>query len=268
MPALDRIPPSLRRQARRTLQPARETRLHLEEARGLRFGARMAGANDAVEQAPANGHRPNRLERYFDNHAAGEGIQKWRHYFEIYDRHFAKFVGSEVYVVEIGVAAGGSLQMWLDYFGPCCHLYGIDIAPGCKMHERESVRICIGDQADPRFWTWFLREVPRIDILIDDGGHRLHQQVATFEAVYPHIRPGGVYLCEDVHGTDNPFHGYVNGLARNLHSWERFPTTEFQRLVGSVHVYPYVTVIEKPDQPLLEFRAQRHGTEWNSGKVN
>jgi hypothetical protein len=227
----------------------------------------MAGPHDAVEEAPANGHRPNRLERYFDSHAVGEGIQKWRHYFEIYDRHFAKFVGSEVYVVEIGVAAGGSLQMWLDYFGPGCHLYGIDIAPGCKMHERESVRICIGDQADPRFWTWFLREVPHIDILIDDGGHRLHQQVATFEAVYPHIRPGGVYLCEDVHGTDNPFHGYVNGLARNLHSWERFPTTEFQRLVGSVHVYPYVTVIEKPDEPLLEFRAQRHGTEWNSGKI-
>src|SRR5580704_8369217 len=36
---------------------------------------------------------PNPLLQYFDSHQSGKGIWKWRHYFEIYHRHFAKFVG-------------------------------------------------------------------------------------------------------------------------------------------------------------------------------
>ena len=118
---------------------------------------------------------------------------------------------------------------------------------------------------DPRFWTWFLRDIPRIDILIDDGGHQIRQQVTTLESVLTHIQPGGVYLCEDVVGTDNPFNGYISGLARNLHSWDEQTTTDFQRTIGSVHLYPFVTVIERPSVPLLAMPAQRHGTQWRPG---
>ena len=50
------------------------------------------------------------LEQYF--HAnTGRLIHKWQHYFDIYDRHFSKFRGKEVVVLEIGVFQGGSLQM-------------------------------------------------------------------------------------------------------------------------------------------------------------
>lgn len=204
------------------------------------------------------------MERYFDSHETGPGTLKWRHYFDIYERHFAKFVGREVNVVEVGVARGGSIGLWRDYLGAGCHIYGVDIDPACRAHETESVSICIGDQADPRFWTWFLREVPRIDILIDDGGHRLNQQIVTFESVFAHIHAGGVYLCEDIHGTDNPFLGYIAGLSRNLHAWDSHATTDFQQMVGSVHLYPYVSVIERPEIPKRELEAQRRGTQWQA----
>jgi hypothetical protein len=259
------IPPWLRHRALRTLWPLRETRVHVREIHGLRFGSQMAGEHNGTGSASADSRPPNRLERYFDAHTDGPGIEKWRHYFEIYDRHFAKFVGSEVYVVEVGVSSGGSLPMWLDYFGAGCHVYGVDIDPACKAHETKSIRVCTGDQGDPRFWKWFLREIPRIDILIDDGGHMPRQQIVTFESIFAHIAPGGVYLCEDMHGEHNAFHSYVSGLARNLHAWDSTSTTSFQRLVGAIHVYPYVTVIDRPEVALLELPAQRRGTQWRVG---
>src|SRR5205814_962082 len=61
--------------------------------------------------------KANPLEEYFYNNP-GRGACKWHHYFEIYHRHFAKFRGQSPIVVEIGVAFGGSLPMWHQYFGP------------------------------------------------------------------------------------------------------------------------------------------------------
>ena len=119
----------------------------------------------------------------------------------------------------------------------------------------------IGDQADPEFWERFLSEVPKIDVFIDDGGHTVRQQVRTFESVFAHIERGGVYLCEDVLGTTNPFHNYICGLSRNLNANEPAPTN-LQRMVGSMHLYPYVTVVERPDTSMLRLCVQRRGTEW------
>lgn len=53
----------------------------------------------------------NPLWEYFQAHKEGRGIFKWEHYFEIYHRHFARFVGRKVNVLEIGVYSGGSLEM-------------------------------------------------------------------------------------------------------------------------------------------------------------
>jgi hypothetical protein len=132
---------------------------------------------------------PNPLEQFFDSHTEGQGIWKWRHYFEIYHRHFSRFVGKEVHVLEIGVYSGGSLAMWKHYCGPQSKIYGVDIEAACKAYEDAQVKILIGDQADPSFWKKVIREVPQLDIVIDDGGHQAHQQIATMEALLPHLSP-------------------------------------------------------------------------------
>jgi hypothetical protein len=220
----------------------------------------------------------NPLQAYFDSHIEGRGIWKWKHYFEIYHRHFAKFRGREVHVLEIGVFSGGSLEMWKHYFGPKCRIYGVDIQEACRSYEDDSVKIFIGDQSDPNFWTHFKKEVPFLDIVIDDGGHQFHQQRPTLDELLPHLRPGGVYLCEDLHGSKNKFGGYIGGLSRNLHAGEakwveantaKGPTashsivpTPFQRAVHSVHLYPFLAVIEKTESPVSEFVAPMQGTQW------
>ena len=76
----------------------------------------------------------------------------------------------------------------------------------------------IGDQGDRSFWTRVKQAVPTIDILIDDRGHFPEQQRITLEGMLPHIAPGGVCLCEDIHGVFNQFAAYVQGLASGLNS--------------------------------------------------
>jgi hypothetical protein len=53
----------------------------------------------------------NDLEKYFKNNT-GRVINKWSQYFDVYDRHFSKYRGKEIVLLEIGTFHGGSLQMW------------------------------------------------------------------------------------------------------------------------------------------------------------
>lgn len=233
-----------------------ERHLRALDQQGRSFGAALP-----PRDASTASREPSPLEGYFDAHTEGHGIWKWRHYFDAYHRHLAKFRGRPVTVVEIGIYSGGSLGMWRDYFGIDCTVIGVDIEPACLTYESEHVRVFIGDQADPGFWSRFRREVSPVDVVIDDGGHQAHQQIATFEGLIKHMNPGGVYICEDVVGEENGFAHYLSGFARNLHHHDRV-TTPFQRTIESVHLYPFVTVVEIPEQPLGELEDPKHGTIW------
>ena len=225
---------------------------------GFRYGQHLEPATEGRPFPVAD--VPNPLLTYFDAHTEGPGIWKLRHYFDVYHRHFSKFVGRDVHVVEIGVYSGGSLNMWKEYFGERSHIHGVDIQEACKAYEDDRVSIHIGDQADPEFWRRFREEVPDVDIVIDDGGHLVHQQVASLEALLPHLRPGGVYMCEDVGGIHNRFQAYVSGLSRNLAS--SFDATGFNQVVHSVHHYPFAIVLERQPDRVEGFEQGRHGTQW------
>lgn len=202
----------------------------------------------------------NDLEKYFYKNT-GNLIHKWKHYFEVYDRHFSKFRGTDVHVVEIGVFQGGSVQMWKNYFGPKATIYGIDINPLCKTFEEDRIKILIGDQGDRKFLRSVAKEIPRIDILIDDGGHTMEQQINTFEELFPCVDPHGVYLCEDLH--TSYWRGYGGGYKRKgtyieysknfidyINAWhsedpQRLPVSDFTKTAHSLHYYDSILVIEK-----------------------
>jgi hypothetical protein len=263
------FPPLIQNRVRQLRDSVRQLLLPQRYARGYAF-ARDWKEYSAFEP-PKNGLQKeqllsNPLWVYFANHAEGYGIWKWEHYFDIYHRHFSKFAGTAVNVVEIGIYSGGSLGMWKSYFGSECHVYGVDIEEACKQYEDEDTTIFIGDQGNPEFWTEFKKQAPRIDILIDDGGHKPEQQMVTLELMLPHLQPGGVYLCEDVHGIHHGFAAFVGGLVSELNkiSWGSEPSmpTPFQSACYSIHYYPYVVVIEKYASMPSGFIAQKHGTQW------
>ncbi len=202
----------------------------------------------------------NDLELFFEHHQ-GRLIHKWRHYFEIYERHFARFRGRPINIVEFGVSQGGSMQMWKHYFGPSAQIFGVDINPGCKQFEEPGVQIFIGDQGDREFLRRLAKTLPPIDILIDDGGHTMQQQIRTFEELFPCVAPQGVYLCEDLHTSywrefgggyqhRGSFIEYSKSFIDALHAWhsrepKRFTVSDFTRSVHSVHYYDSVVAIEK-----------------------
>ncbi len=213
------------------------------------------------------------LRAHFDAHREGPGIWKWLHYFDIYERHLKRFVGREVRILEVGVYSGGSLDMWHAYFGPHCHVYGVDIEPACVAYAKERTHVLIGDQADRSFWRRVREEVPRFDIVIDDGGHEPEQQIVTLEELVPHMNPGGVYLCEDIVGHNNEFATYALALTKALNEASTLQRAEsgleasiaptpFQAEVHSIHFYPLVCVIEKNRAAVERFSAPKHGTSW------
>jgi SAM-dependent methyltransferase len=253
-------------------QAAKSLCLSQSMAQGVAFGreplfaAPLQAEDAAIETA-------NPLLSYFDAHKEGAGIWKWMHYFDIYQDHFSKFVDHEVHVLEVGIYSGGSLPMWKAYFGMGCRVYGVDIEEACTAYKDERTEVFIGDQADRSFWAGVRKAVPTLDILIDDGGHHPEQQRITLEEMLPHLRPGGVYLCEDIHGANNQFAAYLQGLSNSLHSMtpSEMPSgisglasapSGFQRAIRAIHLYPFVAVIEKREGNLRQFIAPKHGTQW------
>ena len=149
----------------------------------------------------------------------GRQVDKWRHYFPIYEKHFAKYVGTAVRVLEIGVDHGGSLQMWKNYFGPRAKITGLDINPKCIKYLEDQIAIIIMDQCSPS-----LDNFGEFDIIIDDGSHVCAHQSITYRKLWPKCR--GVYLIEDCHS------GYP--------LLDPHPAIQYR--------YPWVLVAEKPQR--------------------
>jgi 23S rRNA U2552 (ribose-2'-O)-methylase RlmE/FtsJ len=210
----------------------------------------------------------NDLEKYFRANT-GRGIEKWIHYFDVYDRHFSRYRDTEVVVLEIGVSHGGSLQMWKHYFGEKAKIYGIDINPKCKEFEEDNIQIFIGSQEDRTFLREIKTKIPKLDILIDDGGHTMNQQIVSFEELFSHIKEEGIYLCEDLH--TSYWLSFGGGLKRcgtfieyskNFIDWlnayhiTQMKVNDFTRSVDSVHYYDSMIVVEKKSRlqpPTVEF---------------
>jgi SAM-dependent methyltransferase len=219
-------------------------------------------ANDLVgakKSATGETRTANPLETHFDALSTGPGLWKWRHYFDIYHAHFSRFRGKKPKILEIGVYSGGSTEMWREYFGEGCEYFGVDINPECRKFEKKGVTIRTANQSDREFWRKFREEVGEVDIVIDDGGHRPRQQRPTFEEIFRCIRPGGVYLCEDMHGVKNPFTSYLQGLASTLND-NRFNAV--QAWVKTVAFYPFITVVEILDSPRQGLVSEKRGDRW------
>jgi SAM-dependent methyltransferase len=112
-------------------------------------------------------------------------------------------------VFELGLWDGGSLAFWFELFQPRKHV-GIDLSRredsdyfrryvasrgleqrittywGVDQADSERVRRIVGDEfAAP------------LDLVIDDASHMYRPTKASFEALFPCLRPGGLYIIED-----------------------------------------------------------------------
>lgn len=189
----------------------------------------------AKKQVPALG-----FQDFYNGHTTGRGIWKWSNALDAYQKHFSPFAGLPVSLSEIGVQSGGSIDMWHAVMGSQCQVYGIDINPQTLRFGESMTSITIGDQADVNMWTNFFNTVVKspLDILIDDGGHEPHQMLVTLEQTLPRMNPGGFVAIEDIHGQS-----YVQSFFTPAAYF--IATQAAQGLVDSVHVYPYLLMVQR-----------------------
>lgn len=180
---------------------------------------------------------------------------KWRHYFDIYELYFAKFVGQPIRFLEIGVQAGGSLKMWREYFGDQATIIGVDISPECKKLEEDGFIIEIGDMGDPEFLQELKEKLGQLDAIVDDGSHKPHHQILTLNELFPILNEGGIFLCEDIYNSylykAGSFVEYTKGLVDELHGWWKadlvgdFFPTQLTKSCGGISFHDGIVVLTK-----------------------
>lgn len=197
-------------------------------------------------------------------------IDKWVHYFPVYEKWFSPYRGKDIVFVEIGVQNGGSAQMWKHYFGKDAKIIGIDIDPNCKQLEEEGISIEIGSQEDESFWRAFKEKYSRVDILLDDGGHTSNQQIVTFREMFPHIKDSGLYMCEDCHtsywdvsrwkgggvGVSGTYIEFAKKLIDEInafHTREALNPTYNTLNMSGIHFYDSIVVVEKNERAFKPF---------------
>jgi MycE methyltransferase N-terminal len=205
------------------------------------------------------------------------GSDKWgsHWYTPHYDRYFGPMREERVTLLEIGIGGyhmpdqgGASLRMWKHYFRRGT-VHGLDVYDKQGIDEPR-LHTHRGDQGDPAYLRRLAEEIGPLDIVIDDGSHLNEHVLVSFAALFPHVRPGGLYVIEDTQtaywpgwgGRDDAVGG-APGAARNsastsmdlvkslidgLHHQERAgrgAPTPTDLTVTAVHVHHNLVVIEK-----------------------
>ena len=138
-------------------------------------------------------------------------VQKWTSYLPAYEQHFAHLRGApEVRVLELGVQSGGSLRMWLEYFGPTSSVAGADVDPRTRAHESTRVRIFVGDVGKTDFLQALCTNAGPFDMILDDASHFIWHQRSAFTFLYHNCLRAdrrSVYVVEDIGSNYYPKYG-------------------------------------------------------------
>lgn len=135
-----------------------------------------------------------------------------------YHKLFHRWRDRALKILEIGVGGyqdedrgGQSLATWRDYF-PQGEITGIDIQKKV-LDFGPRVAIRQGSQVDADFLAAVVAERGPFDLIVDDGSHRNEHVVETYRILFPTLKPGGIYVVEDVQTSFMPRFGGSLDLA-------------------------------------------------------
>jgi len=135
-------------------------------------------------------------------------------YIDVYAEHLTKRFG--INFLEIGVQRGHSIAMWQDYFVES-QVHGIDVTLSNIIFDNlENVSVCDAtaqEQVDSCF------KGKSFDYIIDDGSHRVADQIKSLEILYCYLKDLGQYFIEDVDG-DSSLISIQNYLQQNNMSYK------------------------------------------------
>lgn len=193
----------------------------------------------------------------------------YHNYTEVYSQYFAPFKEKPIKFLEIGIYKGSSVKMWEEYLKNA-DLHFMDITlQAVEYHSKRShYHLC--NQESPVELRQFIKTVGGdFDIILDDGGHTMNQQITSFKILFPYVKSGGMYIIEDLHtsywnfyGGNSP-HSAINFLktlidevnfigARtsrashiNIPEDIRKELNIYKELIYSIHFYDSIAIIIK-----------------------
>jgi 2-polyprenyl-3-methyl-5-hydroxy-6-metoxy-1,4-benzoquinol methylase len=191
-----------------------------------------------------------------------------RHHFDpVYERHFSEIRDHELRILEIGIGGesyedgGASLKTWADYFANS-HVFGIDIYDKTSLNgPRISTFVC--DQGDQSALWNLAEEHGPFDIVIDDGSHHSDKTLLSLFALFGHLKPGGMYVIEDIQTAYWPQYGgssvmgpfkettmtwiktMLDCVNRCEILWPDHPALKCGFKAEEVHVYHNIAIIKK-----------------------
>lgn len=133
----------------------------------------------------------------------GHGVGLRHGYVRVYGGALARLRERPAKLLEIGlsIARDGrtcpSLAMWADWL-PSADILGVDVQDfSAFRHDRCRTRVV--DQTDLEALLALAREEGPFDAIVDDGAHLSDAQQRSFFALFPALKPGGLYFIEDLH---------------------------------------------------------------------
>lgn len=138
---------------------------------------------------------------YMDSLALSAGTDKssaWHNYTRVYSKYFDALKDIPIRMLEIGIYKGDSVKFWERYF-PNAELHFIDITSKYIQYQSNRSAYHFLDQTDTAALQQLGESFGKFDIIIDDGGHTMEQQIASFKALFPYVNSGGMYVIEDLH---------------------------------------------------------------------
>src|SRR5574339_18444 len=139
-------------------------------------------------------------------------------YLPVYEKIFEQYRHTALNVLEIGIFKGDSLRMWAEYFTKA-NIYGIDcsLTPHDGMANLQPLmdEILHVNPYAPLYNTHVhifdaenVTEVSRrffgtkFDVIIEDAGHEINQQLNLFKIWQPYLVKDGLYIIEDIQDID------------------------------------------------------------------
>ena len=124
-------------------------------------------------------------------------------YLELYEKLLSKRKDTAKNVLEVGIANGGSIKLWSDYFKNAT-VYGLDV-----MHEnnvwqeiKNKDNIVLYTSTDAyngdTFRSLFLEKGIKFDFMLDDGPHTLHSMVKFITLYSQLMTENGILIIEDI----------------------------------------------------------------------
>ncbi|KAI1709148.1 methyltransferase domain-containing protein [Ditylenchus destructor] len=139
--------------------------------------------------------------------ANSDKSSKVHNYTRIYPQYFEKFTRKPIKMLEIGIFKGASVKMWENYFLNA-ELHFVDVNRTQILYNSTRSHYHFLDQGDSNKLKKLADEIGPFDIVVDDGGHIQEPMISSFKVLFPYVKPGGVYVFEDIHASYwKPFGG-------------------------------------------------------------